>query len=285
MKKISILCAAFALLAAAGEARAQGAPERTSAAVIADLKGDVRWASQRKGRPDLLDELYEGDKLRAEQGARVVLVYFSDCRRETIIGPATAGVGRGAGKMAGQDKAKARKTICERRKAVLPSDSGGQAQALIVAKLPAGYGGDAGISAAERDSFSGPASGGAAGGLSLAGRTGAAEARGKRESPAEPSLQASAIMSPPASAPRAELSEAKADTGRSDTAREEYKRAVQRSPKDPAPRLAYAIYLENNGELEAALAQYELILKVRPNSSSIRKHCKELKAKIGPAER
>ena len=93
-----------------------------------------------------------------------------------------------------------------------------------------------------------------------------------------------AMTSSPASrAEKADLAET--GTARPDTRRADYLRAIKRSPRDMSAKLAYAAYLENNGELEEALAQYKQVLAERPRSAALRKRCGELEAKIRSAGR
>jgi len=78
--------------AQAAESKAGGKPAVVG--MVADVQGDVRWNSPRKGQPDILDDLHEKDSLRVSAGARVALVYFADCTKESVKGKNDVRVGK-----------------------------------------------------------------------------------------------------------------------------------------------------------------------------------------------
>lgn len=102
-----------------------------SVGMVAQAEGKAHWNGARSGAPEMADDIYSGDSLRLEAGAKLVLLYFADCREESISGKTEIKIGKKSSVVKG-DAPRVRNIRCEPPGALHGSGAGTQPAALVL---------------------------------------------------------------------------------------------------------------------------------------------------------
>ncbi|MBI4345944.1 MAG: hypothetical protein HY553_03760 [Elusimicrobia bacterium] len=125
---MTTLIAAASLLFSPGSAFA--APEPVG--VLQDVQGEVSWSPGRKAPPEILDDLRRGDSLKVGKGGSVTLLYYADCRQETISGPAKVKAGAKASVVDRKEAVKSEEVPCEPPSRLAETGASAAPQALTL---------------------------------------------------------------------------------------------------------------------------------------------------------